>query len=203
MNTTQRRMTAASVKAIMQKRITIPAEAAGKKVQLTVQGTGNVINVLDKDGKEVESLTEPGTKLQKKIFNVKANSAIAQQNPRNKEYLMNGLKAEKLGADGEVFGLLRGEEKMWPAHDWYNAYLNAVQISFGILLPNKVADKLSDNTDISGRVDLIETENGKLLTIDGSSISVLEPEVYGTTSFDLNELMGELDAAEEAEKAKA
>lgn len=178
MSTNSRRITSASVKGIMVKRIAVPQEAVGKRVKFQVQGDGNTVDVKNKDNELVLS-TIPGyegTVLQKKIFNLKANSAVAMSNTRNRQYLIDGLKAEKAG-DADA------------AHDFFNQYLNSVQMSFGILLPSNVADKLHAGVEIAASVQKIETENGSLLTIDPSTISIVEPEVYGTTSFDMDDFM--------------
>jgi hypothetical protein len=203
MSTTQRRMTLASVKSIMQKRSTIPATAVNKRVQLTVQGNGNTVDVMDKEGNIVLSKLpgEEGMVLRKRIYNVKANSEIAMRNPRNMQYLKDAIDAEKAG---------KGDE----AHDLFNNYLNAVQISFGVIEGNAVIDQLANGEEIAAKIQLIETENGSLLTIDPSTISVVKPEVYGTTAFNLDALLGvsgadddtddddEEDETEEQKKAR-
>ncbi len=179
MTTNSRPMTSSSVKSIMQKRITVPAQAVGKRVKLMLQGNGNVIDVKDKEGNEVQSVVEPGTVLQKKIFNTRANSALAMGNERNRQYLKDALAAEKAGE----------AEK---AAELFNNYLNATQISFGVLLPSAIVDKLSTGVEIAGTIQKIDTDNGSLLTIDPSTISVVEPEVYGTTTFDLSDFTDEV-----------
>lgn len=187
MSTNTRLLGSSAVKSIMSKRITIPALAVGKRVRMLVQGDGNVIDVKTKDGELVMS-TIPGQEgivLQKKIFNTKANSGLALTNPRNRQFVIDGLKAEKAGKPAE-------------AHDLFNAYLNAAQISFGVLLPSTVADKLHNGDEIAATVIQIDTDNGSLLTIDPSTISVLEPEVFGTTTFELDDF----EAAIAAEKPK-
>lgn len=185
----QRNMTSTSVKAIMSKRSTIPAEAVGKRVKFLIQGNGNTVDVKDKDGKLVPSTIpgQEGTVLQKKIFNLRANSSLAMQSERTRSYVKNGLMAEKLGADGKVKGFLGELEGEYTAHEWFNAYLNSTQISFGILLPSTIAEKLSTGVEIAATVQRVDTEAGSLLTIDPSTISIVEPEVYGSTTFNLDD----------------
>jgi hypothetical protein len=191
MTNTQRAMTSASVKAIMQKRITIPAEAVGENVKLRIQGNGNVIDVKTKEGEVVESITEPGTVLQKKLFNFKANSGVALQNARNRQLIIDGIKAEKAGET----------EK---ASELFNDYLNATQLSVGILLPSRVADQLRDGVLISADITRIDTDNGSLLTVDPSTICVLEAKSYGTTTFNLDDFSeGEEEKAEAPAAAEA
>lgn len=189
MNTTQRSMTSTSVKAIMQKRSTIPATAEGQRVKFLVQGNGNVIDVKDKEGKLVLSSIPgyEGTVLQKKIFNLRANSAIAMQNERTRGYILNALKAEKAG--GKITLDVDGKPVEFTASDLFNDYLNSTQMSFGILLPSTIADKLASGVEIAATVVKVDTDNGSLLTIDPSTISIVEPEVYGATAFNLADFM--------------
>ena len=189
MSTTSRLLSSSAVKSIMSKRITIPELAVGKRVRMLVQGDGVVIDVKDKDGELVLSTIpgQEGVVLQKKIFNAKANSALALVNPRNRQFIMDGLKAEKAGKAAE-------------AHDFFNQYLNAAQISFGVLLPSTVADKLHNGDEIAATIIRVDTENGSLLTIDPSTISVLEPETYVTANFDLADFEAAM-AAETKPKA--
>lgn len=188
--TTQRKLTQAGVKGIMTKRIMVPANAVGKRVKFLVQGNGNTVDVRNKEGDFVTS-TIPGyegTVLQKKIFNLRANSAVAMSNTRNRQYLIDALKAEKAG-DAEK------------ANELFNEYLNSTQMSFGILLPSNIADKLSAGVEIAATVTEVTTENGSLLTIDPSTISIVEPEVYGSTSFDMNDFIEDEEEPVEVEEA--
>lgn len=198
-----RTLTSSAVKAIMSKRSTIPAEAVGKRVKFIIQGDGNVIDVTDKAGNVVRSITDTDLVLQKKIFNLKANSGLAMQNERTRSYIKNGLVAEKLGADGKVHGEINGVTGDYTAHQWLSAYLNSTQISFGVLLPNSVLAKLTGGVEIAATVQKIDTDNGSLLTIDASSISVVEPESYGSTEFNLDDFMDAVEEFEDAATAKA
>lgn len=191
MSMTSRPMTSSSVKAIMQKRITVPQDAVGKRVKMQIQGDGTIIDVKRTDGTLVTS-TVPGyegTVLQKKVFNVRANSAVAMSNERTRQFLIEGLAAEKAGET----------EK---ASELFNQYLNATQISFGVLLPSAMVNRLYNNQEISGRIELVTTDNGSLLTIDPSTISVVEAETFGTTVFNLDDFIkAEETAATPAEGA--
>ena len=185
-------LTKDTVRNIMKKRLTIPEALVGKKVLLTIQGNGNVIDVTDKSGNVVISKLagQEGIVLQKKIFNVRANSAGAMANQRTRQFMIDGLKAEQAG----------DTEK---ASELYNQYLNSCQISFGVLMPNRLAEELSSGVDIAGRIELVETENGKLLTIATDSITVKEPEMAESTSFDLDDFAAELEAEAKAAQAAA
>ena len=178
-------MTGASVSNIMNKRQLVPISKIGKgAITLTIQGNGNVIDVLTKDGEQVGSITD-GTPLQKKIFNTKANSEMAMKNERNGKLLRDAIRAEKAGETTK-------------ADELYSEYLNKVQFSFSVLLPSAVADKLSSNVEISGKVQQVTTDNGSLITLDPSTISVLAPEQLGSTSFSLPD-----DEDEKTEEVKA
>jgi hypothetical protein len=197
MATNERVMTSASVKAIMQKRSTIPADAVGKRVKFLIQGNGNVIDVKDKEGELVVS-TIPGyegTVLQKKIFNLRANSGLAMQNARTRSYILDGLKAEKTG--GKISVERNGVLVALTAGELLNDYLNSTQMSFGILLPNAIADKLASGVEIAAQVVKVDTDNGSLLTIDPSTISIVVPEVYGTTTFNLDDFIEKAEKTEE------
>jgi len=167
----------------MTKRDTVTEQHVGKKVVFTVQGDGNVIDVIGKDGKPVLSTIagQEGTILQKRIYNLKANSGLAMTNPRNRTYMVDALKAEKAG-------------KADAASEGFNQYLNACQLSFGVLLPSAIVDQLSNGVDIAAKVIKVDTDNGSLLTIDPSTISVKQPEYLETgTSFNINSFLAEED----------
>jgi hypothetical protein len=183
-------LNAKAVQVIMKQRgLVQEAQAGKKKVLLTVQGNGVIVDVKDKEGAFVQSVTEPGTVFRKMIFNVKANSDLAMRNPLNTAILKDAVLAERAGE----------AEK---AHELYNSYLNKVQVSFSIPLPSKLEDKLSDGVEISARVEKITTDNGSLLTIDPKTISIVEPDALGKTTFDLDALLGTL-AEEEPEAVSA
>lgn len=167
-----RKLDSKAVRSIMAKRSIVIKNQVGKRVVLTVQGEGSVIDVKDKSGNYVRSLNDDGTIFQKKIVNFRANSQIAMANERNRQLLNDGIKAEKAG-DAQK------------AHELFGAYLNATQLSMSVPLPSSKADQCTSGTELAGRVVLIQTENGELLTIDPSSISIVEPERLGTTSFQL------------------
>lgn len=169
---TTRRMDSKSVKNIMNRRSLITGTEKGKVI-LTVQGNGNVIDVTDAAGEPVANVVAgDGTQLQKKIFNLKANSAIAMANPINKQLLKDAIAAEKAGES----------EK---AHELFSQYLNKVQVSFGLLLPSKFEDELADGVEIAAKVQKVTTEKGSLLTIDTATISIVAPAEAAMTSFSL------------------
>lgn len=165
-------MTGASVQNIMNRRALVRTVQVGKKVILMVQGNGNVIDVKTKEGEAVGSIVD-GTPLQKQIFNTKANSELAMKNPRNMQLLRDAIKAEKAG-------------ELDKADELFSQYLNAVQFSFSVLLPSPIASKLSANVEIAGQVQMVTTDNGSLITLDPSTISLQAPEELGKTTFSLD-----------------
>lgn len=178
-NSNNRPLTSSSVRSIMTKRDLVGQKHVNSKVVLTIQGDGNVIDVTDKDGKVVMSSIpgQEGTVLQKKIFNLRANSQLAMANARTRQHMVDGLTAEKAGK-GDV------------ASESFNAYLNGCQLSFGVLLPSAIADALGNGVDIAAKVIQVDTVNGSLLTIDPSTISVKQPETLDAgTSFNLDEFL--------------
>jgi hypothetical protein len=187
MATTARRMIdLLSVKRIMNQRVLIPATSVGKRVRCLLQGDGNVVDVTTKDGSIVMS-TAPGSEgigLTKRIHNLRAVSQIALNNPRNRQYLKDGIAAEKAGDAKKADELL-------------TEYLNATQVSFGIILGgNSIADKLHNGVEIAATVIKVDTENGSLLTIDPSTISVMEPDVLSAVNFDIDDFLSE-DASDD------
>lgn len=178
MSTQTRTIDLASVKSIMTKRILVPSDAEGKLVKMFIQGNGNIVDVKNKEGELVTSSVkgQEGVVLQKKIFNLRAASQLAMSNPRNRQFLIDGLAAEKAGDTAK-------------AHELFNAYLNATQVSFGVILPSPIAEKLSTGVQVQAVIAKVTTENGSLLTIDSSTLSVVAAENYGTATFDLDDFM--------------
>lgn len=202
-------ITKSSVDAIMNKRKLIPSTA--KRIAVLIDSDGNDVDVVTSEGEVVMSKRkgEEGMILRRRIFNVRANSDIAMNNPRNREYFKNGCRAEFSG--GNWTGII-GNEKEPKAHtadEWFSAYLNATQMSFGVLLPNRLVDNgsLTRGAEIVANVEVIKTDNGTLVTLDSSTIAVSAPEVYGKTTFssadmDLTEEEIELMQAENTKDAK-
>lgn len=170
--TKSRTLDSKAVKAIMSKRSLVLQSQVGKRVVLTVQGEGSVIEVKDKSGNFVRSVTNDGTVFQKKIVNFRASSQLAMSSGRNRQLLMEGIRTEKAG-------------DVQKADELFTKFLNATQLTMGIPLPSHKADQCVSGAEVAGRVTLIETEEGQLLSIDPSSISIVEPERLSTTIFQL------------------
>lgn len=171
---TQRQLTKTAVKAIMKSRDEVPESLIGKKVMLTIQGNGVIIDVKNAAGEAVQSVVEPGTVFQKVIFNCKANSGLAMKNIRNLAFWTAGKAAEAAGNSEE-------------AHEAYSDFLNSVQLSFSVPTTSSIKDQLSNGVDISAKVIEIKTENGSLLTIDPATIGILAPAVLGKTTFSFDD----------------
>lgn len=189
-------ITKASVMTIMSKRTLVPSTA--KRTRLFIDSDGNDVPATHTDGTPMFSTRgeTAGVQLNRRIFNLRANSQIAMANLRNREYFRNGCKAEVLG--GSFTGII-GNEKVAVSHtadEWFSAYLNACQMSFGVLVPHPLVDKgiLVRGAEIVANIDVITTPNGSLLTIDSSTISATAPESYGKTVFAADDL--ELTAEE-------
>lgn len=160
-----------AVESIMNKRGRLDEALVGKKVRFTVQGNGTLMDVKKKaTGELVQSVVEPGTVFQTRIFNLSANSSIAAKSHANHALAAAGLAAERAGNYEE-------------AHKYYTAFLNALQVSFNVPTTSRVCDQLGDQVDIEARVIKITTDNGSLLTIDPTTIRVIEPEVLATVAF--------------------
>ena len=123
----------------------------GDPIKLIVKGNGTLMDVTTKAGEPVASRAGSGdTVLQKVIYNVEAISGIAMENPRNKQFFLDGIKAEEAG-------------DFKAAHENYNKFLNAVQMSFNVLLPAK--HEFHDEEVVAAVIDLVTTDKGELLTL--------------------------------------
>lgn len=183
-------LTMASVAAIMNKRTPVSNDRVGRSVVLTIQGRGNVLDVLNKAGELVVSTTT-GEILQKKIFNCKAVSLLALKNERNIATMREGVAYEKAG-DAEK------------ADECYVEFLNKTQLSFGVLLPSAAADKLDNGVEISAKIQRVDTDNGSLLTLDASTIAIKEPDVItDSVNFSIDDFMPADTAKATAAKPKA
>jgi hypothetical protein len=144
----------------------------GRKVLLTIQGDGNTIDVKDKDGKYVQSASDAGVGLQKRIYNTYCNSEVAMTNPANVAAFKQAKAEEKAGNADK-------------AHELYQSVSNAFQLSFGVLYGgkgDKLISQLGDNVEISAKLMLITTEKGSIITIDPKTITVMEPDVLEATT---------------------
>lgn len=142
-----------------------------------IQGDGFTLAVTTKDGTAV--LDFQGNPLMKTIYNTRVNSHVAMLNERNREILKGAVAAEQ---DGD----------METAHAAFNDYLNKIQVSFSVILNPGQKNKVFSNGDlVKGRVELITTENGQLLTLENNSVTLVPiQEANATAAFTLDDLMG-------------
>lgn len=169
----QTKLTSKAVLSFMNARTLIQANDEGKRVQLVIRGNGSQPqDVKDKAGVLIQSVVEPGTVFQTIIFNTNSNSGIAMANELNKKLLKEGMVAEKAG-NADL------------AHEKFNAFLNAVSVSFNVPTTSSILEKLTDRVHIAAVIVKVTTPNGSLLTIDPKSISVLAPEKLAPTAFAL------------------
>jgi hypothetical protein len=171
--------TSKTVTAQMKKRIPITKAMAEKEktVVFTVVGNGNVIEVKNKAGEVVGTAADSRLPLRKKIFNLQANSEVALLNPINKAKLSAAITAERANS-------------MDTADVLFNEFLNSAQISFSLLENHKLFNVIGDNMEISGKLELITTEKGSIITLQPNSIRVMEPETVSKTTFSMEDYLG-------------
>jgi len=174
-----------AVENIMSKRGKLDASLEGRKVRFTVTTNGNPFIVVRKNtGEVVESIVEPGTPFEKMIYNLDANSSLAMANKLNWAIAAD---ATKLEAAGDFAG----------AHAKYNEFLNKMQVSFSIPVTNPIWRQIGRNVDIEGRVQKITTANGSLLTLDPTSIRVIQAAELAKTGFSFDDFLGADDSKDE------
>lgn len=171
-----------SVENFLKKYIRVTNDAIGEHVKFTISGNGNIVPVLDADGNNVMSQIpgEEGVLLEKKIYNLQAMSSLALSNSRNKAWAKEGAAAEVAG------------DKL-KAHNYFAAFTNAVQMSFSVILNGKgakLAKELRDGSRISAKVVRIDSENGSLITIDPSTITILEAKTLESADFSVSDFIG-------------
>jgi hypothetical protein len=188
--TTSRINTLQSVQNVLNARKQITEAMEGSFQVLTVRGSGNVIPVKTKDGENVPAADGSGLMLEKKLFNLVCNSAIAIKNPRNQAILREAYAAEKAGDATK-------------AAELYNQYLNKTQVSISVLSTTAMFDRIQDGDQIKGKVQKITTENGSILTLDPKSLSIKEAGYGDDTKVDLFAMALSEDAPVHAEEVTA
>lgn len=176
-------------KAFFDARSIITSALIGRRVVVFVRNDGNVIDVQDKEGKLVMEINNPEIVLRKRIFNANSNSEAAILAAPNKALLAEAIAAEKAG------------DKVL-ASEKFNDYLNKVQFSFSVLSTSSMFDKIRGGMDVIGTVQEVVTDNGKLLTLDQSTLAIQAPEVLAKPTTSLW-TTGEEATEEGAENATA
>lgn len=177
-----------AVQNILSKRKIIRLSDVNSLIKVHIQSNGGTtLPVTDKSGMPV--MGSNGQPLYKTIYNVAANSQVAMTNERNRKLLSDAVQAESAG-------------EMVQATELFNKYLNAIQVSFNVLLTGANPVKFGKNDQIKATVQLITTENGQLITLD--KVSMVEArELADTQKFTINELLGIADEANPEDVFKA
>lgn len=164
------KFTVKTLEAIFNKRKMASSALVGRKIVVTIQGDGNVVDAQDASGNPVPSVN--GGILQKRVFNTRANSEVAVRNQRNRDILAQIKIANKSGDENKVDELV-------------NEYLNKVQLSFNVLSGSAFFEEgvLQNGAEISATLQEITTPKGSFMTLDPSSISVLKPATLGESKF--------------------
>lgn len=165
---------------ILNRRVLIATTDVGSQLVLTVQGDGQLLpqgyEYTGRAGK-TENMFD------RRIYNVQASSALSMARKENRRILAEALKAKAAG-DTEL------------ATDKFNAYLNAIQVSFSVIINPGVAERRFANGDqIKGTVALVDTKAGeKQLVLE--SVSLKPAVVKERTKFAISDLLGEEELAE-------
>jgi hypothetical protein len=160
---------------------------SGVRKLFTVKGNGTIVDVMTSGGDYVMSADGSGELLRKKIFNTDYLSPSGLNSPNAKEYLAEAVSHEVVGNKQE-------------AANYYNAFLNAVSLTFSVLSNSKLFNGgIANGDQIAGNLQAIETPNGTLVTIDPKSITVKQVVANPTTSIDpFARLIGMTDFTEQS-----
>ena len=157
----------------------------GARKLFSIKGDGTIMDVRDGSGQFVMSADGSGEILRKKIFNTDYLSPSGFKNPVAQEYLKKGIVAER-------------ENRKQDAADYFNAFLNAVTLSFSVLSNSKFFNGTIANGDqISGNLQAVEGKNGILVTIDPKTITVKEVKANSMTTINPFELVEDETSVEE------
>lgn len=165
---TQRRLDSAGAINIINKRITVTRAHIGSSLKLQIQGTGQF---LDK-GHEYTIGTDKRTNMyDRTIYNLRASSAELMK--FHKPLFTEALAAEQAG-------------ELDKAHDLFNAYLNAIQLSFSVIEPSN--KKFSSGDDVKATVALVVSQAG-IESLQVEDVSYIAPTVVKATKFDVTDLI--------------
>lgn len=179
-STTSRLINSTAARNIIAKRKIFRTSDVNELLKFEIQGKGNTIAVTKQDKSVV--LDAQGNPLMKTIYNTKVNSHVAMLNPRNQEILKGAMQFESDGDDEA-------------AHRAFNDYLNKIQVSFSVIInPGQKTTVFSNGDLVKGRVTLVTTENGQLLTVENVTAVRIE-EAANTQVFTLEDLIGITGAA--------
>lgn len=161
---------------ILNKRVLIEPTDVGSQLILTIQGDGQLL------AKGFEYTSRAGkteNMFDRRIYNVQASSAISMSRKENRVLLAEALKAESVG-------------NMELATEKYNAYLNAVQLSFSVIInPGVTERKYANGDQIKATIALVATkafENQLVL----ENVSLKPAVVKAKTKYAISDLLGDL-----------
>jgi hypothetical protein len=149
----------------MKSRKTINDSHVGQLIQAKVVGNGNIVTVKGKDGKPV--MGSDGQPLQKRIYNLNLNSAIAMANTRTREKALAANKAFAAGNKQE-------------ASDIFSDILNDLQVSFDVWANS--SQNFMNGQIVQGVVEKVTTKKGSLLKLN--SVSAVQAQQASATTVD-------------------
>lgn len=162
---------------IINRRATLKVTDAGRLMQFIVQGGGQF---LPKGHKWMTGDVERENQFDRTIYNLKANSAIAMQ--ANKGLFTEALKAESAGDTDK-------------AHDLFNEYLNAIQISFSVIdNGNGRSARFNNGSVVKAIVGTSVSALTNATSIIVDNVSEVVAEVAAKTTFSIDDLMEEVAA---------
>lgn len=162
--------------AILNKRKTLKADHIGQQTTLSVQGNGQY---LPKGFQYTGPKGATENQFNRWIYNLQANSAYSMQRPENKQILVDAIKAESVG----------DVEK---ATDLYNDFLNAIQISFSVIVnPGTSPRKFESGDKVKATVEEVTNATGiKQLVVN--DVRYMAPVAIEATKFSIEDILGDL-----------
>lgn len=154
--------------AILNRRTTVTPAHVGSSLRLAIQGTGQF---LPKGHKYAVNGQETENQFDRTIYNLKASSSLLMA--FNKPLFTEAMKAESAGDVNK-------------AHDLFNSYLNAVQLSFSVIEPS--SRKFSSGDDVKAHVQMATSKAGNQ-SIQVDSVSYIAPVVVAPSKFDVTDLI--------------
>lgn len=154
--------------AILNKRITVTRNHIGSSLRLTIQGTGQF---LPQGHKYTVGDEARENKFDRTIYNLRASSADLMKS--NKPLFTEAMKAESAGDVNK-------------SHDLFNAYLNAVQLSFSVIEPS--SRTFSNGDDVKARIQLAVSLAGTE-SLQVEDVSYIAPVAVRATKFDITDLI--------------
>lgn len=160
---------------ILNKRKTVTTNHVGQQVVLAVQGNGQFLakgfQYPSPDGK---GMTE--NQFDRTIYNLQANSQLSMQRAESKAILTEALKAENAGDSAT-------------AHDLFNDYLNAVQVSFSVIEnAGSTSRKFASGDQVTAVVDQTVGRSG-LPQLVVNDVRYKAPVTIAAKAFDVSDLI--------------